>query len=236
MLTSILSLVINVSCLSQDVEIIEKSAYTPELNVTRFDLIDDRFDLTDFEMVAKISGTTTHHKKNNLVSLFEKLWKLSNSIGANAYKADTIIRGDNTQSIVLKVYRLNKEDLIYNRTLYPVNTFYFLGDIRSNNYKPVNLKIHSEEINLNFLEYASCKLEIGQSIAVKIGKNLKSTLRIECEEEQLPVYYSFSKEGFNAGVFVGHFVYYSPDANQMQMNLGMFLVLNMVKKMEGIRQ
>lgn len=223
-LTIMFSFAVNLSCLAQDVEIIERSVYSPELNVTRFDLIDDKFDLADHMMVARIKGITDHSKKNNLLSLFRKIWTISNSIRANAFKFESIETLNETTTIILKIYRFNKEELIDNKKLYPGNMIYVFGDLELHKPKEKTLILNDEKIRIAPLHFVSHQNSSGKDATLSIGGFLGSKAWIRGEEGRPAVFFSFTGFGLGEGAGPGQVGFNTGRFHPVDLNLGMFLI------------
>ena len=215
---------ISFCCIAQDVEIIERADYTPELNVTRFDLIDDKFDLTNHILVGKIKGITDHSKKNNLASLFRKFWNLSNSIGANAYKFETIETLNETTIVILEIYRFNKEELIDNKKLYPENMIFVFGDADLHKPKEKNLILNDEKIRIAPMHFVSHQNSSGKVATLSIGGFLGSKAWIRGEEGRLPIFFSFSGFGLGEAAQPGQIGFNTGRFFPVDINLGLFLI------------
>ena len=223
---------ISVSSFAQEVQIIEKNEnYVQKEKVEKFEFIDKNLNLTNREKIAVLKGYSTNYGKNTLISLFNKLWEMSNKFGANSYFIDKVERVADTIYVQISTYYLDNMTFEDNFKLYPQNMVYVFGDLDIKKGTTKKIKLNENKVELAPFEYIGAQNEVGKYLTVSIGGFLGAKVDIKGREERLPMYLSLTGFGIGPGSFNQVSVSFNTGRiYPVDMNFGQFLIYIMTKK------
>lgn len=178
---------------AQELHIVRQSGSAfPKLNAREtFYFLEETIDTVALPFVACIKVTT---KENPSVeALYDKIKGKARELGANAFY---LLEHDDA-SLLVNLYRANKEALSKNNELKPKNTFYIFAGEKSENKEYYGFELNGASKTIKNGTYFHYTLKEGERVKLKKGTVTGTTMWINWKPDQLPNYYSihgFHKE------------------------------------------
>ncbi|MDR3244944.1 MAG: hypothetical protein LBT50_00745 [Prevotellaceae bacterium] len=214
----------------QKIIIVEQNAnFTMEEKQGEFYYIEKAFPLTNDRWIATLEGFCTNTKKSTLEDLFFDFLETANTLGANAFFIDDFSNAPDTTFVTISVFNLTENELDANYKLYPYNMIYLFGDMLRPHavVKGTKIKLNSEKIILQPLEYYAYQNAVGKKAGISIGGFFGTKYVLTGKENKLPVYLSFGGLRAAPAVGIGGGIglnFNTGSIHPFPMNFGQFLV------------
>lgn len=165
--------------------------YTKQEKIKDFEYIDAQMDLSDIDKIADYQIQIDKSGKDNLGSVFGKLWKEASKLGANAYALNTISFQNGQYQVLLSLYYLNEEQMQENFSYYDQNIVVVFGDLNTTNEEKFkSCKVNGQKVEIAPYTYSLFKNEIGSKIKISVGGLLGSSVSIKGADSKLGSCYS----------------------------------------------
>ncbi len=181
--------------------------------------------------VATISCNS--NKKSNLPTLFKKLRKKGNKLGANAYRISSIEDDSSEINVTLDIYAVSRNQRNTIKAFYPSDKIYLFGH-PTRSSKSIKCKINKIKSYIKPFHYVELDHNENSETSISIGGFLGSKIRFNGNEKKDIFYLTLSKGGLEPGIHLGqptiHFN--NGDINVVNENLALFQIQIMKRQMK----
>jgi len=204
-------LLFNTAAFAQKVKILKvNSNYFKHSNVEGYQYLHPKMRKETYEWIANVRVNFDTIKPNTLQILYNKLYKKSNKLCANAFRilASNLYAPKKEKFIEIGIFYLNWENRNENKELFEANKIYMFGFLghhrRIEGYK---ISVNDKKMILRELQYKLVQSKRGSVVKLTLGNGFKrDNLKVEIENKMMPKYFKFEiyKGPFKRGLISEH--------------------------------